>query len=141
MQRCLSAALCLASVSVACASSGGGGLGTWKGGAGDDELQLAGYQGLSWATVYWLLNTRPDGVDRLSRAFAAGTGANEAWRQAFPGLTPEQADLELHDYMKHGQYAYGEATVAKASTSVAARALSEAEVKALLATLAAHALP
>lgn len=111
----------------------------WDGGLKNDQLQRAGYQGLSWATIYWLINARPDSFEGLSQAFARGENQQTAWEHALPGLSVSDANRELHQYMQHGNYAYGEVTIAKPSRALVDRALSEAEVSALLQELQATA--
>jgi tetratricopeptide (TPR) repeat protein len=68
------------------------------------EGPIQGRYGLSWAMVHWFFNTHPDAFAKYQLAVTEGQSATQAWNTALPDLTPEQADVEIHGYIQHGEY-------------------------------------
>lgn len=110
---------------------------TWDGAIDKyNELETAGRYGISWAMVHWLFNAHPQAFARYQVEVIKGASATEAWKAAFPNLSPQQADQELFQYIAHG--AYDVFTVQIPPPDPVApklRALGGAEVHALQARL------
>lgn len=110
----------------------------WDGKVDDKELTFAGYEGLSWATVQWLVDTRPSAVEAFSQAFAQGLDSETAWRQAVPAVSLSEADQEIYKHIKliwHDLPKARELQGTPLSPPLSERALAPAEVDVLVQDL------
>jgi Flp pilus assembly protein TadD len=109
----------------------------WRGALdAHDEGTTGGLYGLSWLMVHWLYNTRNEQFFAYQHRLARGEEPREAWNAVFPDLSPEAAGVELHRYIKTGDYQEFDVTVPPVPLEVRRRALSDPEVHTLHAELA-----
>jgi hypothetical protein len=89
----------------------------------------------SWAVVHYLYDQRPADLLDYERALARGEDARKAWEQIFPDLGAAGLDEVVKKYVHKRDYKITKATVPEIPVATETRALAEADVLALRATL------
>jgi hypothetical protein len=92
---------------------------------GATQADLLAMAGLSWAFVYWLMNTHPQALKRYM-ALLDQQGEEVAWLEAFGELTG--VDEDLYKFIRARAYRYTQATIGEGSVTPAGfRPLTEEE--------------
>lgn len=71
-------------------------------GEGYDEAR---FYAAAWITVHYLMNHRPEALQRYEKALRDGGTAEIAWAAAFGSETRAEIAAEIHRYLDGGQYA------------------------------------
>jgi len=108
---------------------------SWSGDANIDEAERHGRYGLAWGLVHWMYNVHPAEFLRYQQALQAGREPDQAWKAAFPGLTPEQADVAVHQYLKHGDYQEFVVPVLTAEATITPEPVTQADAWAVQAEI------
>lgn len=108
---------------------------SWSGDANLDDAGRHGRYGLAWGLIHWMYNAHPDAFLRYQQALQAGREPDQAWRAAFSGFTPDQADVAVHQYLKHGDYKEFVVPVFTAEASITAEPITQADAWAVQAEI------
>src|SRR5260221_4937628 len=89
----------------------------------------------SWAVVHYLHDQRPAELLDYERALARGQDAHKAWDQIFPDLDGAGLDEGVKKDIHKRDYKITKATISEIGVTTQMRALAEADVLALRATM------
>jgi tetratricopeptide (TPR) repeat protein len=98
-----------------------------------------GFETASWLLVHYLVDRRSEEFDAFMDLLAAGKDPGDAFSAAFPGLTEERLDAELHAYFRRGALGTMSVPIPEWSGSIAVRRLAPDEILALRAQV--HLVP
>lgn len=90
----------------------------------------------SWFWVHWLFNEQRPALDRFMRALSEGTEPHAAWASAFGALTAESMKKAADAYLEAGRSRSQKMDLSELNVALEERALSDAQVHALLARTA-----
>jgi tetratricopeptide (TPR) repeat protein len=107
----------------------------WTSDVNLEERARQGRYGLAWGAVYWMYNAQPEAFLRYQQALQAGRDPEQAWKNAFPGLTPEQADGLVHQYLSHGDYKEFVVPLVTAEAALTPEPLTQADAWAVQAEI------
>jgi tetratricopeptide (TPR) repeat protein len=101
-----------------------------------DETKTAGLYGKSWLLVHWLNNVHPEEFAKYQTLLQKGIDPDKAWKVAFPSLTNDDIEVQLHQYVDHGDYHYFVVPIASVGAISKERPLLSADVHAIRAKAA-----
>jgi tetratricopeptide (TPR) repeat protein len=101
-----------------------------------DETKTAGLYAKSWLLVHWLNNAHPEEFARYQTLLQKGIDPDKAWKVAFPSLTNDDIEVQLHQYVDHGDYRYFVIPIPPVDGILAERSLPSADVHAIRAKAA-----
>jgi hypothetical protein len=67
------------------------------------QSDAVGLYGTSWFLFHWFYNTQPDAFGKYQDELGRSSPA-VAFQRAFPKFDADNADRELYEYMRHGQF-------------------------------------
>jgi len=105
----------------------------------DERVALtAEFETAAWLLVHYLVDRRSEQFDTFMDLLATGKEPNAAFSSAFPDLTEERLDSELHAYFRRGSLDTMSVPIPSWSGHIAVRRLSPAEIRSMRAQI--HAL-
>jgi tetratricopeptide (TPR) repeat protein len=98
----------------------------------------AEFETAAWLLVHYLVDRRSEQFDTFMDLLAAGKEPSAAFSSAFPDLTGERLDSELHAYFRRGALTTMSVPIPSWSGDIAVRRLAPAEIRSMRAQI--HAL-
>src|SRR5712671_773801 len=98
----------------------------------------AQFETAAWLLVHYLVDRRSEQFDTFMDLLAAGKEPSAAFSSAFPDLTEERLDSELHAYFRRGALTTLSVPIPSWSGDIAVRRLAPAEIRSMRAQI--HAL-